>query len=65
MALIDARKTIVEGGVEIVKDAVNQLDAAGQKLSENQREVLITNLLVVLCSGDRPQPVVQVQAQQT
>jgi len=65
MALIDARKMIVEGGVEIVKDAVNQLHAAGQHLSDQQREVLITNLLVVLCSGERPQPVVQVQAQST
>lgn len=65
LALIDARKTIVEGGVEIVKDAVEQLNAAGQQLSDHQREALITNLLVVLCSGERAQPVVQVQAQST
>jgi regulator of protease activity HflC (stomatin/prohibitin superfamily) len=62
MALIDARKTIVEGAVEIVKDAVERLHKAKLELSEKQREVLVSNLLVVLCSGDRPQPVIQVQA---
>jgi regulator of protease activity HflC (stomatin/prohibitin superfamily) len=65
LALIDARKTIVEGGVEIVKDAVEQLRTAGQELSDAQREVLVSNLLVVICSGDRAQPVIQVQAQST
>jgi len=65
MALIDARKTIVEGGVEIVKDAVEQLRAAGQELSDSQREALISNLLVVICSGDRAQPVVTVQSHPT
>ena len=62
LALIDARKTIVEGAVEIVRDAVERLQAAGLELSETQREVLVTNLLVVLCSGERAQPVIQVQA---
>ena len=62
LALIDARKTIVEGGVEIVKDAVERLQKAGLELSEPQREALVSNLLVVLCSGERAQPVIQVQA---
>jgi regulator of protease activity HflC (stomatin/prohibitin superfamily) len=61
-ALIDARKTIVEGAVAIVHDAVDRLKAAGLELSPEQREVLITNLLVVLCSGEHAQPVLQVQA---
>jgi len=65
LALIDARKTIVEGGVEIVKDAVERLQAAGLELASAQREVLVSNLLVVLCSGERAQPVIQVQASQT
>ncbi len=62
LALIDARKTIVEGGVEIVRDAVTRLKSAGHELGEVQREVLISNLLVVLCSGEHAQPVIQVQA---
>lgn len=62
LALIDARKTIVEGAVEIVRDAVQQLADAGLEVDQNDRDDLISNLLVVLCSGERPQPVLQVQA---
>lgn len=62
MALIDARKTIVEGAVAIVHDAVGRLHAAQLEISPAQREVLISNLLVVLCSGEHAQPVLQVQA---
>ncbi len=64
LALIDARKTIVEGAVAIVHDAVEQLRAAGLEVSPAQKEVLISNLLVVLCSGEHAQPVLQVQASQ-
>ena len=62
MALIDARKTIVEGAVQIVRDAVTQLQGAGFDLDETDRDQLISNLLVVLCSGERAQPVLQVQS---
>jgi regulator of protease activity HflC (stomatin/prohibitin superfamily) len=62
MALIDARKTIVEGAVEIVKDAVIRLGDAELHMSDSQREQLISNLLVVICSGERAQPVLQVQS---
>lgn len=64
LALIDARKTIVEGAVAIVRDAVDRLQAAQLDLNPAQRETLISNLLVVLCSGERAQPVMQVQANQ-
>ncbi len=64
LALIDARKTIVEGAVGIVHDAVERLRAAGLEVSPAQKEVLISNLLVVLCSGEHAQPVLQVQASQ-
>ena len=64
LALIDARKTIVEGAVAIVHDAVERLRAAGLEVSPAQKEVLISNLLVVLCSGGHAQPVLQVQASQ-
>ncbi|MDG1896860.1 MAG: SPFH domain-containing protein [Fuerstiella sp.] len=62
MALIDARKTIVEGGTEIVKDAVERLQSAGLELGAAERDALVQNLLVVICSGDHAQPVVQVGA---
>ncbi len=62
LALIDAPKTIVDGAVEIVRDAVDKLAAANLQMSDRERETLISNLLVVICSGERPQPVMQVQA---
>jgi regulator of protease activity HflC (stomatin/prohibitin superfamily) len=62
MALIDARKTIVEGAVEIVRDAVERLQAANLEVKEVERDALVSNLLVVLCSGEKAQPVLQVQA---
>lgn len=62
LALIDARKTIVDGAVLIVRDAVGQLQAEGFELGASDRDQLISNLLVVLCSGERAQPVLQVQS---
>lgn len=62
MALIDARKTIVEGAVEIVRDAIDRLDKAELQMTEEERQRLVSNLLVVICSGERPQPVLQVNS---
>lgn len=62
MALIDARKTIVEGAVEIVRDAVDRLQKAGLEVGQAERDELVSNLLVVICSGERAQPVLAVQA---
>ncbi len=62
MALIDARKTIVDGAVLIVRDGVTQLAEVGYELSSASTEELVANLLVVLCSGDHAQPMIQVQA---
>ena len=62
MALIDARKTIVDGAVLIVRDAVGQLQKEGFELGAAERDQLVSNLLVVLCSGERAQPVLQVQS---
>jgi regulator of protease activity HflC (stomatin/prohibitin superfamily) len=62
LALIDARKTIVDGAVHIVRDAVTQLTESGFDLDESDRDQLISNLLVVLCSGERAQPVLAVQS---
>jgi len=62
LALIDARKTIVEGAVEIVQDAVGRLQAANLEVLPEHRDQLVSNLLVVLCSGERAQPVLAVQS---
>lgn len=62
LALIDARKTIVDGAVQIVRDAVTQLDDEGLPLEPARQQELVANLLVVLCSGEHAQPTIQVQA---
>lgn len=62
LALIDARKTIVEGAVEIVRDAVDRLQKAELHMTDAEREQLISNLLVVICSGERAQPVLTVNS---
>ena len=62
LALIDARKTIVDGAVMIVRDAVTQLKDEGLPLEEKRTQELVANLLIVLCSGEHAQPMIQVQA---
>ena len=54
--------TIVDGAIHIVRDAVQQLQQEGLEMSIESRDQLVSNLLVVICSGERPQPVVQVQS---
>lgn len=62
MAVIDARKTIVEGAVEIVRDCVERLNKGGIPLSGDKRDELVSNLLVVICSGERVTPTVALSA---
>ena len=59
-ALVDARKTIVEGAVGMVRDCIGRLHEAGLELSPTEREHLVANLLVVLCSSERVQPTLAV-----
>jgi len=57
-AVIAARKKIVEGAVGMVDDALQQLSEKGVvDLDAERRATLVGNLLVVLCSGVSPQPV--------
>lgn len=58
MSVVDARKTIVEGAVEIVRDCIERLAKNGITLSAEKREELVSNLLVVICSGERITPTV-------
>jgi nucleotide-binding universal stress UspA family protein len=57
-AIIAARKKIVEGAVGMVEDALQQLGERGVvELDDERRVTLVGNLLVVLCGGVAPQPV--------
>jgi len=58
-AVVDAKHTIVEGAVDIVEMALRRLNANGiVHLDEERKAAMVSNLLVVLCSGKDTQPVV-------
>ena len=60
-ALVDARKIIAEGAVEIVDEAVTMLDNRGYKLDERARSRLVSSLLVVICGEGKVQPTYSVK----
>ncbi len=58
-AVIAARTRIVEGAVSMVELALAQLSARGViHLDEERKAAMVSNLLVVLCSDNDAQPVV-------
>lgn len=58
-AVIAAKQMIVEGAVGMVQLALNKLSADGiVDLDEERRAAMVSNLLVVLCSGRDAQPIV-------
>lgn len=58
-AIIAARRKIVEGAVLMVEDALQQLSAKRVvQLDEERKAAMVSNLLVVLCSDQQTQPVV-------
>lgn len=58
-AVISARTRIVEGAVSMVELALAQLSARGViNLDEERKAAMVSNLLVVLCSDNDAQPVV-------
>lgn len=58
-AIVDARETIVEGAVGMVKSALDQLEQRDiVDLDPERRASMVSNLLVVLCSDTATQPVV-------
>jgi regulator of protease activity HflC (stomatin/prohibitin superfamily) len=58
-AIIAARQKIVEGAVGMVEDALNKLAAKEiVHLDDERRAAMVSNLLVVLCSQQSAQPVV-------
>ena len=58
-AIISAREKIVEGAVSMVKMAIDQLSEKEiVELDEEKKAAMVSNLLVVLCSDESAQPVV-------
>jgi hypothetical protein len=58
VAIIAARRKIVEGAVGMVEDALAALGKRGVvELDDERRATLVGNLLVVLCGQHAPQPV--------
>jgi len=58
-AIISARKKIVEGAVSMVEMALAQLaEKQIVNLDEERKAAMVSNLLVVLCSDDSAQPVI-------
>ena len=58
-AVIAARRQIVDGAVGMVEQALAQLSAKEiVRLDEERKAVMVSNLLVVLCSEQATQPVV-------
>ncbi len=58
-AVVGARQRIVEGAVGMVQLALKRLEADGVvELDEERKATMVSNLLVVLCSEQATQPVV-------
>ncbi len=55
-ALVDARKIIVEGAVEIVDEAMRLLVSRGYQLDGGHQSRLVSSLLVVICGDSKVQP---------
>ena len=58
-AVVAARARIVEGAVGMVEQALHQLEEQDVVVLDDERKaVMVSNLLVVLCSEQNTQPVV-------
>ena len=58
-AIVDARTLIVKGAVGMVKQALEELSEEKiVELDEERKAAMVSNLLVVLCSNNDAQPVV-------
>ncbi len=59
VAIIAARKKIVEGAVSMVKMAIDELgEEEVVVLDEERKAAMVSNLLVVLCGNKDAQPIV-------
>ena len=57
-AILSAREKIVDGAVGMVKHALEKLSQEGViELDDDKKAAMVSNLLVVLCGDETPQPV--------
>jgi regulator of protease activity HflC (stomatin/prohibitin superfamily) len=61
-ALVDARRVIVDGAVQIVHHAVELLEEKGHKLPAGEESRLVSNLLTVICGESHVQPTYSIQS---
>lgn len=61
-ALVDARRVIVDGAVQIVHHAIELLGQNGHTLLPAEEARLVSNLLVVICGESHVQPTVSMQS---
>lgn len=61
-ALVSARKTIVEGAIEISTGAVSELEKRGVKMQPEEKSKIVTNLLTVICAEGHVQPTLNLGA---
>jgi regulator of protease activity HflC (stomatin/prohibitin superfamily) len=61
-ALVDARRVIVDGAVQIVHHAVELLGEKGHKLPAGEEARLVSNLLTVICGESHVQPTYSIQS---
>lgn len=64
-AMVDARKVIVRGAVEIAHGALEELNKKGICMDNDEKARLTTNLLVTICGDQKVQPVVSLSASDT
>lgn len=57
-AIVDARRTIVNGAVNITADAIQGLADKGHTIGEADKPKLISNLMTVICSEKSPVPTI-------
>jgi len=60
-ALVDARKIVVEGAVEIVDGAMTQLKERGIDIDPSHQSKIVGNLLAIICGDAKVQPTYAVQ----
>jgi len=60
LAVVAARRLIVEAAVGMVREALAGLEAAGLPLDEERKAAMVNNLMVALVSEAQAQPVVNV-----
>ena len=56
-AILDAKKAIVDGSVDMVTMALDKLASSNVQLDEKTKANMVNNLLVALCSNKESQPV--------